>query len=44
MCRELLEADFSTKEGAEKIREKNLMTTFCPQLVSDILAILDEIM
>ncbi len=44
MCRELLEADFSTKEGAEKIREKNLMTTFCPQLVSDILVILDEIM
>lgn len=44
MCRELLGADFSTPEGAEKIREQKLMTTFCPQLVSDVLAILDEIM
>lgn len=44
MCRELLDADFSTPEGAEKIRENQLMTTFCPKLVADVLGILDEIM
>lgn len=44
MCRELLDADFSTPEGAEKIRENKLMTTFCPRLVADVLDILDEIM
>ena len=44
MCRELLDADFSTREGAKKIREKQMMTTFCPQLVSDIIKILEEIM
>lgn len=44
MCRELLDADFSTKEGAQKIREKQLMTTFCPQLVADVIDILEEIM
>lgn len=44
MCRELLEADFSTPEGSKKIREQKLMTTFCPKLVADVLDILDEIM
>lgn len=44
MCKELLGADFSTKEGAQLIREKQMMNTFCPQLVSDIIAILEEIM
>lgn len=44
MCKEILEADFSTPEGAEKIRQKKLMTTFCPKLVADVLDILDEIM
>ena len=44
MCRELLGADFSTKEGMKKIKEKKMMTTFCPQLVADIMGILEEIM
>lgn len=44
MCRELLEADMSTEEGAKHIREKQLMNTFCPQLVADVIEILDEIM
>lgn len=44
MCRELLEADMSTEEGAKYIREKQLMNTFCPQLVADVVDILEEIM
>ena len=44
MCRELLGADFSTREGAKIIREKQMMTTFCPQFVSDVMGILEEIM
>ena len=43
MCKELLEADFSTPEGAKKIREEQKMITFCPQLVADIIAILENI-
>lgn len=43
MCRELLGADFSTSEGAKQISEEQKMITFCPQLVSDILEILEEI-
>lgn len=44
MCREILNADFSTPEGAKHIRENNMMNTFCPQLVADIMGILEEIM
>ncbi len=44
MCKELLEADFSTQEGMQKIKEKQLMTTVCPQLVADVIDILEEIM
>lgn len=44
MCRELLGADFSTTEGAKYIRENQLMNTFCPQLVADVIKILEEIM
>lgn len=44
MCRELLGADFSTREGAKLIREKQMMNTFCPQLVSDVIGILEELM
>lgn len=44
MCKELLDADFSTSEGAKKIRDQKLMITFCPRLVADVLDILDEIM
>ena len=36
-------ADFSTKEGAKKIKEEQKMITFCPQLVSDIIGILEKI-
>lgn len=43
MCRELMGADFSTKEGAKKIKEEQKMITFCPQLVSDIIEILEKI-
>ena len=44
LCNTLLGADFTTSEGQKLIREKQLMTTFCPQLVSDVIAILEEIM
>lgn len=44
MCRELLDADMSTTEGAKYIREKQLMNTFCPQVVADVIEILEEIM
>ena len=30
MCKELLNADFSTSEGAKKIRQQKRMTAFCP--------------
>ena len=43
MCRELMGADFSTKEGAQKIKEEQKMITFCPQLVADIIDVLEEI-
>lgn len=43
MCRELMGADFATKEGAQKIKEEQKMITFCPQLVSDIIDVLEEI-
>ena len=38
MCR-----DFATKEGAQKIKEEQKMITFCPQLVADIIDVLEEI-
>ena len=44
MCKDLLGADMSTAEGAKYIREKQLMNTFCPQLVADVMEILEEIM
>lgn len=44
MCKDLLEEDFSTVEGAKKIREGKKMSTFCPQFVADVMNILDEIM
>ena len=43
MCRELMGADFATKEGAQKIKEEQKMITFCPQLVADIIDVLEEI-
>ena len=43
-CRDLLNADFSTPEGRRRIQERRLMSTFCPQLVADVAAILDEIL
>ena len=43
MCRELMGADFSTKEGAKKIKEEQKMNTLCQQLVSDIIEILEKI-
>lgn len=43
MCRELMGADFSTKEGLAYIQEHNLMTTFCPKLVAEVISILEEL-
>lgn len=42
-CKELLGADISTKEGAEKIMSENLMNAFCPNLVVEVTRILDSL-
>lgn len=44
MCKELLEADFSISEGRKMIEEKQIMTTFCPKLVADVIEILEDVM
>lgn len=44
MCKDLLGADFSTPDGAQKIREEQMMTVFCPQLVADVVNMLEDIM
>lgn len=43
ICNKLLGADFTTAEGQRLIQEKQLMTTFCPKLVADVIAILEEL-
>jgi C_GCAxxG_C_C family probable redox protein len=42
-CRELLGADISTEEGLAEIQKQQLMTTFCPRLVADVLELLEEV-
>ncbi|MCR4394284.1 MAG: C-GCAxxG-C-C family protein [Dehalococcoidales bacterium] len=42
LCRELLGYDVSKPEQVEIIREKNLFSTICPQLVHNSIAILEE--
>ena len=34
----------ATYNGEKYIREHNLMNTYCPQLVADVMEILEEIM
>ncbi|MDO4518482.1 MAG: C-GCAxxG-C-C family protein [Bacillota bacterium] len=43
MCKELLGADISTKEGNAIITEKNLLVEFCPQVVADAVEILKQV-
>lgn len=43
MCKELLGADISTKEGNAVISEKNLLVEFCPQVVADAVEILKQV-
>jgi len=44
ICKELLGYDISDPEDMEKIMEKQLLTTFCPKLVSDVISTLKEVM
>lgn len=42
ICKDLLGYDIGTLEGMEKINEQQLLTTFCPKLVSSAISILKE--
>jgi C_GCAxxG_C_C family probable redox protein len=44
VCRELLGADFSTKEGQRRIKEEMLVKKLCPKFVEDAGAILAELL
>jgi C_GCAxxG_C_C family probable redox protein len=43
ICKELLGYDISDPEDKEKIMQKQLLTTFCPKLVSNVISILKDI-
>ncbi len=43
MCKELLDADISTKEGMEKIIGGGLMTEVCPLIILDAIECLKEV-
>lgn len=43
ICKELLGYDISVPQDREKIMEKQLLTTFCPKLVSDVIYTLKEV-
>lgn len=43
MCKELLDADISTKEGMEKIVGGGLMTEVCPLIILDAIECLKEV-
>ena len=43
ICKELLGYDISVPKDKEKIMEKQLLTTFCPKLVSNVISILKEV-
>jgi C_GCAxxG_C_C family probable redox protein len=43
LCRELLDCDISTPDGAKKAQELDLFKTACPKLVQDAVRILEEI-
>ncbi len=44
MCKNLLEYDLTDSEDMKKIQEEQLLTTFCPKLVSDVVSILKEVL
>jgi C_GCAxxG_C_C family probable redox protein len=44
LCRELLGADVSTKEGQRKIKEDELAKKLCPKFVKDAAEILGELL
>lgn len=44
LCRELLGYDLSSKEEAQKAREKGLFTSFCPQMVESAVRIAQELL
>lgn len=44
VCKDILGYDLSTPDGMAKIQEQNLLATKCPKLVSDAIAILEEVL
>ncbi len=44
VCRELLKYDMSKSEEREKIIEKNLFRTVCPEMIRSAVEILDEVL
>ena len=44
VCRELLGYDLSIPDEREKIMEKNLFRTFCPEMIRSAVRILDELL
>ncbi len=44
MCKNLLGYDLTNSEDMKKIQEEQLLTTFCPKLVSDVISILKEVL
>lgn len=44
MCRELLDCDITTPEGATKAKENNLFNSICPKLVRDAAEVLEEML
>ncbi len=43
ICEGLLGANISTAEGGKKIAEQNLLTKFCPEVVSYVVDILEQV-
>lgn len=44
ICKELLGYDITNPEDLKKINEKELLTKFCPKLVSDVIDTLKEVL
>ena len=44
VCRELLGYDLSKADEREKIMEKNLFRTLCPEIIRSAVSILDELL
>ncbi len=44
VCRELLGYDLSKPDERERIMEKNLFRTFCPEMIRSAVSILDELL